>query len=898
MKIKNLPLIVRLAWREMPSLASGGRGFRIFLLCLILGIATIAGVGSLSAAFVGGLAAEGQAILGGDVSLRLAHRRASAAERAWLKHGAKNVRSLSEVATLRSMVRVRLDSKEDNNTALVELKAVDAIYPLYGAVLLSHPSSHLQEAKDKQSLNDIITRPPTEGGANTDKATPLYYGVAEADLFDRLDLDIGAQVRIGAIDVELVARLVQEPDRTSGGFPLAPRLLISHAALKASDLVREGSLVHFHYRVKLAPENNDSNNSTTSNEILQNFISDAQSTFPYAGWQIRDRNDASPTLRRFIERMALFFTAIGLTALVVGGVGVSNAIGAYLTTRRETMAILKSLGAPATTIIGIYGVQIALFTMLGVVIGLALGAALPLLAQVMIGDVLPVQIIAALYPAPLLSAAGFGILTAIAFALYPLGLIEKTPVAQLFGGAVRLVGVRPAPYFIFGIALCFIGLVAMVFLLANSIAIALWFCVGLAFAYFALRIAAAQVIKLAFWCRQHVAHNMILRFALAHITRPHAPVLAVTLSIGLSVALLASIALVEGNLSRQIDGNLPTRLPSFFMLDIQPDQIDDVRVLVEATTINTTPAITPAITPNTIETLPMLRGQVLSINGVAVADLEVPPQAAWIFRGDRNLTYAETPPPGGEIVAGQWWAADYSGAPLLSFDADIAAHLGVVVGDMIGVNILGRPLQARVANLRRVDWASGGINFAMIFSPEPLRFAPHVYLASVHIDETQEVGFIRTISRDYPNITLIRVKDALQRAADILRQLQLAVQIMSAITLATGLLVLAGAMAGSHYARLYDSVILKILGASRRHILAIYALEYMLVGAAAAFMAAALATLASWGLVAGLMDADWVFLPLPLILTLTAGVLVAASLGIIATLYTLNAPVASALRAQ
>ena len=877
------PLLVwRLTRREMRG---GLSGFRIFLLCLILGIAAIAGVGSLSSALVAGLTSEGQAILGGDISLRLGGRQANAAERAWLDARA----DVSEIATLRSMAHAHHDS------APVEVKAIDNAYPLYGALAVSGAegaeAGGAASDKGEVSDKDVLFLPPRDN---------IYHGIAESGLFDRLNLALGDVITLGTIKVRLVAKLLHEPDRTSGGFPLAPRLLLAQTALDNAGLVQPGSLVNYHYRVKLPA-------ISTGAPAIAAFRSSVGAAFPLAGWRIRDSSDASPSLRRFIERLALFFTAIGLTALVVGGVGVSNAIRAYLAARRESMAILKSLGASAGMIVAIYGMQIAAFSVLGIVVGLALGASAPWLTVFIVHDIigstLPIKIITALYPAPLLAAAGFGVLTAAAFALYPLGAIEHTPVAQLFGGTLRMAGLAPPRRYRLAVLACFGGLVAMAVLVSESYMVALWFCLGLALAYFALRATAFGVVRAAhFWLRLmrarklpilHRKSNMIVRMALTNITRPHAPILAVSLSIGLSVALLASVALVQGNITRQISGDLPTRTPSFFMLDIQPHQITAVRALV---------AQSPHI--RDIETSAMLRGQILSINGIATSALAPPAEAAWILRGDRNLTYAATPPPGGEIVAGTWWAENYDGAPLVSFDANLAAHLGLAIGDTLEVNILGRPLQARIANFRHIDWASGGINFAMIFSPAPLRDAPHIYLASVQMDTTldrqatseAEYQFVRTMAQHFPTITIIRVKEALDTATALLQTLNLAVQAISALTLITGLLVLAGAMAGTHHARIYDSVIMKVLGASRGHILAVFALEYMLIGSAAAMIAAGLATLAAWGLVSGAMDSAWVFLPLPLLGTLMAGVVVAACLGLITTALALRAPPAQALR--
>ncbi|MEC7163092.1 MAG: hypothetical protein VXW20_02400 [Pseudomonadota bacterium] len=313
-------LALRLARREMRQ---GFSGFRIFFLCLVLGISTISAVGSLSASMVAGMTAQGQAILGGDMDFRLVHREASDTELAWLDGQA----DLSRMATMRAMVR------HEQATLLVEAKAVDNIYPLYGEVALASGGA----------LAPALAAEETASGK-------IYGAVAEGGLFDRLDIAPGAIVQLGDIRVRLSDRISNEPDRSAGGFPLAPRLLLGFEGLRAAGLLQPGSLINFHYRLKLPPEN--------ARGRMAEIVRGAENAFPNAGWRIRDRFDASPSLRRFVERLGLFLTLVGLTALVVGGVGVGNAITAYLERRRETIAIVKALGGSGRFIFKIYGKKV------------------------------------------------------------------------------------------------------------------------------------------------------------------------------------------------------------------------------------------------------------------------------------------------------------------------------------------------------------------------------------------------------------------------------------------------------------------------------------------------------------------------------------------------------------
>lgn len=850
-------LAVRLARREMRGKAGVGgafAGFRIFLLCLTLGIFTIAGVGSLSAALVGGMVAQGQSILGGDIDLRLAHRQSFDDERAYLQ----SLAAISEIATMRVMARPEGDDAASFARAmLVEAKAVDGAYPHYGAVELDN---------DKPLA------------AALEKNTAGHFGaVAEQGLFDRLDLAPGARLAVGDIIVELRAVLMHEPDRNAGGFPLAPRLMMSHAALQAAGLLRPGALVNYHYRLKLPP--------AADNAAVKNIVADLGAAFPQAGWRVRDRSDASPSMRRFIERLGLFLTLVGLTALVVGGVGVGNAITAYLQKRRETIAVIKALGGTGRFIFRIYAVQIAALSCLALGFGLALGAAVPFITQALVGDLLPVQLALTFYPTPLLAASGFGLLAAAAFALWPLGRVEMISVTGLFRGETDAVTAWPAPRYLVGISLCFIGLGALAMLISERRDVALWFGLGVALSYLALRAAAGLLVFIA--KRVGRPRQPEWRMALANITRPNAPVRAVMLSIGLSVTLLSAISMVDGNINAQISGDLPERTPSFFLMDVAPHQIDPLMDEMRANAL-----------VGQIESAPMLRGQILSVKGVPSAEVKAHPDAAWVLRGDRGLTYAAAQPEGGELVSGQWWPADYSGPPLVSFDADEAAGLGLAIGDEIEVNILGRPLMAHLANTRRVDWASGGMNFVMVFSPQPLASAPHTHLVSLVVDEAGEADFARLLARDYPNVTLIRVKEAIATMRDVLTNLGLGIRAMSGLTLLAGILVLAGAMASGHRARVYDAVIMKVLGATRRRIMLAFALEYALMGLGAALIAAAAGTLAAYALITGPMQAEFIFLPLTLGLTVLGAVSLTVILGLLGTYAALGAPAAPVLRSQ
>ena len=638
----------RMAWRlARRELRGGFAGFRIFLMCLILGIAAIAGIGSVTAAFLEGLRAEGQAILGGDVALRLVQRRAETPARDWLKAAG----TLSESAALRTMLRGKSDTSQ-----LVAAKAVDAQYPLYGEVRTDPPVA----------LPDALA---VRNG--------VHGGIADAAIFERLGVEIGDRVRLGDTDVELRARLTYEPDRNGDGLVLAPRLLVSLAALRASGLEREGSLIDFHYRLRFP----DATGFAADGGAVAGFIDETRRRFPEAGWRIRDRRDAAPSTRRFIERVGVFATLIGLTALVVGGIGVGNAITAYLDQRRHTIATMRCLGATSGFVARLYGLEIAAISTLALALGLTLGAGLPWGLEAALGGVLPVPIVAGLYPVPLLAATGFGIVSAIAFTLHPLARAAQIPAAGLFRDWLE--GVRPPPLAWrarLAVGAAFAGLPLLALAISGSLDVALWFVLGTGASCLVLWGAGRAVVAWA-GSRKSAGRWAQWRIARANLARPGAKLPALVVSIGLAATLLSAVAVVDGNITAQIAGELPERAPAYFALDIRPDEGAAFAGLAE------THADVSAI-----ELTPILRGRITAINAAAAETLKVAPEAAWVLRGDRVLTYAAAPPSYAEIVAGDWWPPDYRGPPLLSFAAEIAAELGIGIGDKVTVNILGLSL--------------------------------------------------------------------------------------------------------------------------------------------------------------------------------------------------------------
>ncbi|KQP06847.1 ABC transporter permease [Methylobacterium sp. Leaf93] len=802
----RVPLTLRLAFRE---LRAGLAGFVVFLACIALGVAAIAGVASISRSLTDGLGREGKRILGGDLTYSLINREATPDERAALDAQGK----VSVVTTLRAMALAG-----DKGAALVELKAVDAAYPAAG---------------------DLVTDPALPLPDLLAERDGVFGAVADPVLLTRLDLTVGDRIEIAGKPIAIRATLVSEPDKIANGIGFGPRLLVSAATLQATGLIRPGSLNRWSYRIQ-APAADDAE--------LERRIAAVARAAPDAGWEMRSRSNADPRFAKSVERFTQFLTLVGLTALIVGGVGVANAVNAFVARKRGSIATLKSVGAPGGQVVAIYLTQVMLVAGLGTVIGLAIGAGLPFLLDALFHDALPLPLNPTLAPAELLLAAAYGLLTALAFAIIPLGHAHDVPVSGLFRDVVdpdtRKTRLRYRLILVAALA----ALVALALATAFDRRVALMFIAAAGLAFGLLRLVALGLMAGA--RRLPRPRSAAPRMALANLHRPGALTPAIVLSLGLGVTLLVTLSLIDANVRRTLTSSLPARAPNLFFLDIPAAEADGFHAELGK--------LAPG---GKIERVPMMRGRIVAINGTPAAAIKPPEDAAWVLDGDRGITYAEDLPEGSNLVAGSWWNAEEGAKPLVSFDAELGRALNLGVGGTVTVNVLGRNLTATVANLRKVEWRNLGINFVMVFSPGTFRGAPHSDLATLTLaggpDAGTEALILRDVARAFPSVTSVRVKDALDTVNDIVGKLVLAIRAASGVAVVASLFVLAGAIAAGHRARLYDAVVLKVLGATRGRLLLAYTLEYGALGIATALFGLLAGTLAGWTIVTRVMKLDF-----------------------------------------
>ncbi len=807
----RLPLPLRFALREMRA---GLRGFYVFVACVALGVMVITGVGALGDALRAGFEAQGRTILGGDVTFARAHKRAEPAELAWFKARGR----VSETATMRVMAR----TLDGNEQALAELKGIDGPYPLVGEVKL-------------------------KGGATLDATVRAATGAAvDPILLERLNLKVGDPISIGTATVPITGVIEQEPDTISDRLTFGPRIFVSLVTLEKTGLVQPGSLIRWRYALAFAaPE-------ATTGAALIKFRDEVAKGLPESGFIIADRRDPSPQVTRTLDRLRQFLTLIGLTSLLVGGVGVANAVATFIDRRRKVIATFKSLGASSRLIFNIFLAQVMAIAAIGVGIGIILGYLVPVLLNGFYGASLPIRAEITVSSWSVLSAAAYGFLVALVFTLWPLGRAEMVRAGVLFREEVAPESVWPRPAIIAATIAAAIALAAFAILNSDARRIAIYFCLALVLVFGVFLGLGELVTRLA--ARAKRSRWPELALAIGNLGAPGGLTRSVILSLGAGLSLLVAVALADASIIKELTGRVPTNSPNYFVLDIPKGDF--------AAFTKTVHDIAPDAR---IDEAPMLRGRLVRLKGVPVEELKAPPEAQWVLNGDRGLTYAEDVPEGSKVVAGEWWPRDHTGEPLVSFEADLAKRLQLKVGDQVTVNVLGRNVTARISNLREVKWESLAINFVMVFSPNVLKAAPHNLLATIALPKdatlSTEAAVGRAVGKAHPATTAIRVKDAINSFNAVFQKIMTAVRAAGSVTLLAGALVLAGALATAQRRRIQQAVVLKVLGATRRRILTSHALEYAILAGVTAIFAVLLGAFAAWVALTNVMDVPFILSP-------------------------------------
>jgi putative ABC transport system permease protein len=794
-------LSLKLAARE---LRSGVRGFRIFLACLALGVAAIAAAGSTAEAFRQGLSSQAREILGGDLSFSIENRDFTSAERAAFDR----LGVTTYTAGARAMAQA-----PSGDRRLISLRGVDARFPLAGTVKLDGAPSVAAALADRDGVPGAAVEPA---------------------LLDRLHLKLGDRFQAGPVTLAARAVLVSEPDGLSRGFALGPRVMVRREVLERSGLLAPGGLSARTVRIAL-PAGQDPRALGKA----------TVAKFPNAGLQVRDRLDAAPGARRLIDQLEYFLGFIGLASLVAGGLGVAGAVGAYLATREPSIAVLKALGADGALIRNLYLIQIGLLAGLGVAIGLAIGAVAPLILGQLAGSSLPIPALFAVYPWPLAKAGLFGLLAAAAFSLIPLARARRTPPSALFrrslGGRIPL-GLETLGAVLAGAGLAALAVVTAPTPLAAGIMIA-----GVAVSFGLLWALG----RLAAWGAGKVRGlaSGPAKLGLANLAGPRSAARTASPAIGLGVALLACVVLIQSALLAQVTSVAPRTAPAMVFTEIPGDQ-------AAAFDAEVARAMGP-LTPQTYLRMPFATGRISGLKGKPVDLQTIKPAQRWAFDNDIGLSLLAGEPTDGGRVAGEWWKPGYAGPPLLALNTEIAEAAGLKIGDTVTLSILGRDIDARVAVLRKIEFGGFGPNFNLILNTRALEGADLRSVAIARLDKSREATLTRRLGTSFPSVNVISVREQLDAAAALFDRLALAVRGAAAVAGLAGLLVLAGAIAAGARARAREAATLKVLGATRGQILAAYAIEYGAVGLIAGAAGVALGFAAAWPVVVKVFEASW-----------------------------------------
>ncbi len=805
----SMSLVWRFAMRE---LRAGLSGFWVFIACIALGVGVITAVSALADALLNGFAAQGRMLLGGDVTLRRVHSRIDAGERAQIAR----LGQISETATMRSMAR----PLSGDDQALVEIKAVDQAYPLLGEVRLVGGGTFEQAVR-------------AEGGA-----------VVAQSLLDRLGLNVGDDMKLGTAPVKITGVISHEPDKITARMSFGPRVMVSHETLARTGLVKPGTLINWRYAL-LAPDG-----ETAPLVAVERIRGEIKSTLDEAGFIVRDRRDPSPSITRLLNRLRDFLTLLGLAALLIGGVGVANAVGTYVDRRRKVIATYKSVGASSSTVLGIYLTQVLVIAFFGTLIGVFVGSLVPPLLSVTYGASLPIPLGQSFSWGTVATGLVYGLLVTLLFVLWPLGQAERIRPAALFRDEVGGSGRLPGIHILLAVGVVAIALTGFAVWVTESAFLAAGFVVGM-FAILLVFFGLGQGVT---WLAGRLPRprRPELALAMTGIGAPGGLTRSVVLSLGAGLSLLVAVALVDSSLVAELRGRMPQNAPNYFAVDITKEDRGTFEREINA--------VAPGAS---IETAPMLRGRIVKLNGVPAGEAKIAPQAQWALRGDRGITYARAVPKGSKIVAGSWWDEEVTGEPQVSFVSDLAQEMNLKIGDTITVNILGRNVTARITSLREIEWESLSINFTLVFSPNTLEGAPHNLLATVRFADNTPAAAqgaaARRIGQVLPSVTMINVADAIETFAGVFGRVMVAVRVAAGITLLAGALVLAGALATAQRRRMLQAVVLKCIGATRAKLLIAHLAEYGLLALVTAVIALGVGSLAAWVVCRQVLELEMTF---------------------------------------
>lgn len=875
-----------MSWRETRG---SWHQFMFFLVCLAIGVGAVVGIDLFATNVENMILGDARSLLGGDLEVRLARPLGESGENVLESMKERNIEitHVRELVGMSAVGATEVSQGGENThspraTQLVELKVVQENYPLYGQVVVS----------PEQTLHKLLS--PTDSCPEN----PCFGIVAQESLLITLGIGVGDHIKIGQAWFEIKSLLIKEPDRVASAFSLGPRVIISEKALDATDLVQVGSRIRQRYLLRI-PESLS----------LGPLGGELQGRLAKEGARVSSFREAQPRIRRFLDQLTTYLGLIGLTALFVGGIGIACTIHGFMKQKMTTVAILKTVGADAGLIMRMYLCQSVLMGCVGSLIGVALGIGLQIGIPLLLGGLIPVTVTSTVTLLPLVKGCVLGVATTLLFTLWPLLTIRTVPPALVFRREVEQ-GLAPnqipSYWNIFCDALVqFLkdrqrlltslvigtGLMLLAMWQARSITLGLLFILAFAAALVLLQFGVWLLLKGV--RRLPRPRSFVVRQAFGSVQRPGNYTMGMAVSIGVGVMVIVTVALVKASLLAAIGDRIPEDAPTFFFIDIQPDQKEQFEQILHTQTPTATYKLTPVV-----------RSRIGAINGKAINPEEHKGKRhGWYFTREYVLTSSSDLPKDNTVVKGQWWSSNQqatsgNGTIRVSVEDEAATNLGLELGKTVEFDIQGAPLPAVVESTRKVDWGSFSTNFFMILSPGSLEGAPLTYISTAKVDPKEEVPLQQALVQALPNVTAIKVGDVLANVARLLEQLAWAIQGMAMLSIISGAVVMVAALSSTRYRRLYESAILKAVGGTRQLIVRSFAVEFAVIGGLAGLIGIGLASALSWAILQFFLDLSWAFQPTVLSWGLITTVSLAVVVGFLSTFRVLGEPPLAVLRQE
>jgi putative ABC transport system permease protein len=810
----NLARFVRLLVRE----SRGSRGRLVFFaVCLAAGVAGVVSVAGLSAGLAQGIRMQGRQLLGADMVVASRRELPPAVDAFFALHADTRRTDVIEMTTLVARPQA---GGVPGASELVQLKVVAGEFPLYGKLVLDPPGTLLQAL------------------------TPDTTAVA-SDLLSRLGLRVGDELRIGQAQFTIAAAVTAEPEAIASIFTLGPHVFVSPEGLERSELRKFGSIVRHRALFRLAGD-------VSADEVRALEVALEDSLPDNERISIDTYPDAQPELRRGLARVGSYLGLVALLSLLIGGVGVAQTVRAWLGSRFDAIAVLKCLGVRPREIVALYAVETALLGFTGSLAGVAIATVLLSIAPRFLTGLLPAMQIDAWQPAAAFRGLALGTGVALLFSVAPLSSLRLVPPLRVLRRDAEPLASSPFARAIVVFALLG-GVFGAAYVQSGSVRIAAGFAAGMTVAAAVLAGAARLLTRaVAGIARERV--RVTLRHGLSALARPGAGTLPAVTALGLGVLVVVAIALVDRGLTSRLRADLPKNAPNIFLVDMQSSQWPRVRTILEDAGATE------------IRGVPIINARLVSIDGVGTSELAKKGQdegrRKWILTREQNLTYLDELPKDNVVVEGKLWSDPEH--PEISIERDYAKDMGAHLGSKLVYDVQGVPLELTVTSIRTVDWKSFGINFFLVVEPGVLDKAPQMRVAAARMPAGSEQALQDRLAAELPNVTLLKVREIVEKIATIMERLGVGIRLLGGFAIAAGIAILAGAVGASASRRGREVALLKTLGATRRGVVTIFAVEFALTGLVAGVVGTIGGGVLAWVVLTRGMEIAWTWRPLVL----------------------------------